>query len=141
MKIPRLRNLELAWPDVLSSDIWPQNLWDHHRSVCLLKILYDGYPGTANSQATSVEGVHVFRFALTFRPVPDVSPPRLVGRKVGARRNLPEELLPRQPNLDVISFSGRGSQICCAECNHPVVNAELLQNGFRMMRELLQFIV
>ena len=68
-------------------------------------------------------------------------PAGLVAFEVAARRDFPVEILPRQPDLDVVGLGRGKAHIPGAQDHHPVVQAQLLQHFFRIVQQTLQLVV
>src|SRR5437660_1124202 len=103
--------LEAFLGNPLRPNVGPQRFGDHNAAVSLLVVLDDRHPGPADGQAASVQSVDELRLVLAFRTVADIRPPRLIRFKIRARRNLAKQLLPRQPDLDIIRLRRRWTYI------------------------------
>ena len=64
---------------------------------------------------------------------------RLIVREAGTGGNFQILALARRPYLNVIRLGGGKAQIARAEFNHPVVQPQLLEDGFRVAAEHFQF--
>src|ERR1700757_5184400 len=103
--------LEAFLRNPLRPNVGPQRLGDHNAAVSLLVVLDDRHPSPADSQAASVQSVNELRFVLALWTIADIRPPRLIRLKIRARRNLAEQLLPWQPDLDVIGLGGSRAHV------------------------------
>src|SRR5437588_8125385 len=125
----------------LRHNVGPQRLGNHNAAVSLLIVLDDRHPGPADGQAASVQSVDELSLVLAFRTVADIRPPRLIRFKIRARRNLAKQLLPRQPDFDVIRLRRRWTHIASTQGHGAIVQAELLKDGLSVLRQFLVLFV
>src|SRR6266850_7311532 len=97
--------------DVFYPHVLAQRLRHQYAAISLLIIFQNRQPGAPNGQAAAVQGVHEIGFLAAFRTPANIRTPRLESLKVRARGNFAIELLPRQPNFEVISLGCGKSQV------------------------------
>src|SRR5580698_3742339 len=71
--------------------------------------------------------------------IADICPAGLERLEIGTGRDLPIELLPRQPHLEVICFSRRKSHIPCAKQHSSIRETKALQDGLSMAGQAFVF--
>src|ERR1035438_3379766 len=129
--------LELLRCDAIAAKVGPQDFRNEHAAIGLLIVLDDRNPRPSDCQPAAIERVHQLRFLAAFRAITDVRASRLKIREVRARGNLAEETLSRQPYFDVIGLRRRKTQVGGAERHRAIVQAEFLQYGLGIARQLL----
>src|SRR5208337_1312118 len=112
-----------------------------HAAVSLLIVLDDRNPCASYRQAAAIQCMQKLRLALALWTITNIRSPRLKAFKIRTRRNLSKQILPRQPDFDVISLGRGESDISGAQRHHTVVQAEFLQNGLGVVGELFEFFV
>src|SRR5205807_6346710 len=117
-------------PNYLDVQVRPQRLRHHHRAVLLLVILHDRDPCPAHRQTAPVE--RVLQLRLLAAAVPDPCPARLERLEVRAGGNLLISVLPRQPDLDIVSLRRRESHVPCAQHHRAVWQPEASQDILRV---------
>src|SRR5581483_5044519 len=127
--------------DTLHAHIRPQRFGNNHTPVGLLVILDDLQPRAADRQAAAVQCMHELGFSFAIGAEPNVSAPRLESFEIRTRRNLAEQLLPRQPDFNVVRLGGRETHVSRTQHDDPIVQSEPLQYRFSVVRELLVLFV
>lgn len=80
-------------------------------AVPLLVILQHSHQGPAHRKTGSIQGVDQLGSACSLSLEPDARPPGLEVLKVAAGRNLPVELLAREPDLQIIGLGRRKTEV------------------------------
>ena len=107
----------------------------------MLVILKNCNHCSAYGQARTVKRVHEAALLGGRRLEADRGPAGLEILEIGAGRDLPVLVLSRQPDLDVVGLGRGEAQVAGAERDHPVVQAELLQDALGVAEELFQLII
>src|SRR5438309_4448750 len=117
--------------NAVDAHVWAQHFWDQNRAVRLLIVFHDGDPCAANGEPRAIQGVNEVALA-AFRFETNAGAARLERFAVGTGRNLHEFAGRRNPSFDVICFRGSEAQIAGTQLHHAIMNAELLENRFRV---------
>src|SRR5579885_3363229 len=125
----------------VNSHIRPQRFGNYDRTIRLLIILDDSYPGAAHSQAGAVQRVDKLTFPAALRLEADSGAARLKRFAIRAGGNLAEFIARGKPDFDVVSLGGGEAHVAGAEQHGAVVQAELLQNHFGVAGQRLVFFV
>ncbi len=102
---------ELLRRNPLRAHVWPQNLRDDHAAVGLLIILDNRHPRASDRQTAAVQRVHQLRLLRRLQGDSGYWLAAPGNPEVRARRNLAKELLPRQPNFQVVGLGRRRPQV------------------------------
>mmetsp|Transcript_36625 Transcript_36625/g.57184 ORF Transcript_36625/g.57184 Transcript_36625/m.57184 type:complete len:495 (-) Transcript_36625:408-1892(-) len=123
-----------------TTHVWPQHLGNGEGAVLgVVVVLQHSHQRTAHRQARPVHRVRkcvLLLAVLIHRPVTQVHPAPLEVRAVGAGGNLPEGLLARQPDLQVVAETRPKPNIPGAEAHLTVGQTQQLQRLLGVLGEL-----
>lgn len=108
-------------------------------AVGLLVGLDEGDEEAGEGGARAVEGVAEAVLPVRIL-VAQVHAAGLIVSEVAATGHFEVVILARCPDFDVVSFGGTKSDIATAELDHSVVEAELLEDGFGVGGEFVEFV-
>src|SRR2546426_507551 len=138
---PAWSALSVGRGDPVEAGVGDERLGNPDGAVLLLEILEDRDEGSAHRQAGAVEGVDELRLRLGSGTVPDVGAAGLEILEVGAGGDLPEGLLAREPDLQIVRLGRGKAHVASGQADHPVVQSQTLQDRLGVACERFQLVV
>src|SRR6202171_1205553 len=119
----------------VNSHVWTQDFRNQDRAIRLLIILHDSDPRAADGEPGTVQGVNEVTLAGALGLEANAGAAGWKCFAVRTGRDLAEFVARRQPNFDVVGFCRGEPHVAGAEQHGAIVQAEFLENCFRVAHE------